>query len=262
MKGNDINRNNLYVCHIINIFYKKNYMKTLRKGSFLLLVSTLGITSLRAQTADEIISKHLDALGGKAVIGGLKSMYQESTIEVMGTEAPSTTSIIFGKGAKSETDFNGAKIVQCITDKGGWGINPMQGQTTATAMSDDDVKTAQAQLQVGGPLFDYASKGYKAELIGKDTADYKIKLTGAGLDVTFYINQKTYLMDKAVSQISAGGQSMERATTFSDYRKSDIGYVTSYSQQIVLPQQYTLNITVKKLEINKTIDPAIFEMPK
>jgi hypothetical protein len=261
MKGNDINRNIFYVCHIVNIFYKNNYMKTLRKGSFLLLAATLGITTLRAQTADEIINKHLDAIGGKTVIGGLKSMYQESTIEVMGTEAPSTTSIIFGKGAKSETDFNGAKIVQCITDKGGWGINPMAGQTTATAMPDDDAKTAQSQLQVGGPLFDYASKGYKAELIGKDTADYKIKLTGSGLDITFFINQKTYFIDKAVSQISAGGQSMERTATFSDYKKTDLGYVASYSQQIVLPQ-YTLNITVKKLELNKTIDPAIFEMPK
>jgi hypothetical protein len=236
-------------------------METLRKGSFLLLAATLSIATLRAQTADEIISKHLDALGGKTVIEGVKSLYLENTIEVMGTEASSTTSIIFGKGAKSETDFNGAKMVQCITDKGGWTINPMAGQTTATAIPDEDAKTMQAQLQVGGPLFNYASKGYKVELIGKDTADYKIKLTGAGLDVTFYINQKTYLLDKAVSQISANGQSMERATTFSDYKKTDFGYVTPYSQVVVVPQ-YTLNITVKKLEINKTIDPAIFEMPK
>jgi len=34
-----------------------------------------------------------------------------------------------------------------------------------------------------------------------------------------------------------------------------------YSQQIVLPQ-ITLNITNKKIEVNKDIDPAIFEKPK
>jgi hypothetical protein len=34
-----------------------------------------------------------------------------------------------------------------------------------------------------------------------------------------------------------------------------------YSQQVVLPQ-ITLNITNNKIDVNKEIDPAIFEKPK
>ena len=265
MKGRDITGNYLYVCYILNIIYKKKYMKTLTKGPFLLLTATLSIATVRAQTADEIVSKHIDAIGGKAIISSIKSLYMESSVEAMGTEASTVTSIINGKGFRNETDFNGAKYIQVVTDTSGWGINPMAGQSTPVALTDEQVKTAQPQLQIGGPLLDYAAKGYKVELIGKDTAnggEFKVKLTGAtGLEATYYINTKTYRIDKEVDKINANGQEIEKTTNFSDYKKTDMGFVMAGTQQVVL-SQYTLTITSKKIEINKTIDPAIFAMPK
>ena len=264
MKGSYITGNYLYVCYILNIIYKKKYMKTLRNGSCLLLAATLGISSVHAQTADEIVNKYADAIGGKTVLNGIKSLYVESSLEVTGMEASTVTSIIYGKGYKSETEFNGAKMVQSVTDKSGWAVNPMAGQNTPTAMTDEQVKTGQAQLQIGGPLYNYAAKGYKVELIGKDTAnggEYKLKLTGAGLEATYYINAKTWLLDKEVDKVSAQGQEVELTITYSDYKKTDAGFVVYGARQITAPQ-YTVNFTNKKIEVNKTIDPAIFEMPK
>ena len=235
-------------------------MKTLIKGA-LLLSATLGIVTTQAQSVDDIVSKHIEALGGKTVLNSIKSIYVESTVEFMGNEAPSTTYILNGKGYKNELDFNGTKIVQCVTDKGGWAINPMAGATTAQPIPADQLKNYQLQLHVGGPLMDYAAKGYKAELTGKDSTSYKIRLTTPdGIDMTYFIDQKTYLINKAVSKISMGGQEIETTAVFSDYRFTN-GYSLAYSQQVILPQ-VTLNITNKKVEINKDIDPAMFEMPK
>ena len=235
-------------------------MKTLIKGA-LLLSATLGIVTTQAQSVDDIVSKHIEALGGKTVLNSIKSIYVESTVEFMGNEAPSITYILNGKGYKNELDFNGTKIVQCVTDKGGWAINPMAGATTAQAIPADQLKNYQLQLHVGGPLMDYAAKGYKAELTGKDSASYKIRLTTPdGIDMTYFIDQKTYLINKAVSKISMGGQEIETTAAFSDYRFTN-GYSLAYSQQVILPQ-VTLNITNKKVEMNKDIDPAMFEMPK
>lgn len=237
-------------------------MKTLRKSSVIALAVVLACTDLHAQTAEEIVSKHINAIGGKTAVDNVKSLYIESNVEVMGNDAPSTTWIISGKGTKSETTFNGSKFVQCVTDKGGWKIDPMSGQTTAVAIPDDQLKTLQGQINVGGPLYDYAAKGSKIELLGKDSADYKVKLTtSAGLAITFFINMKTYLLDKTVSTISAQGQDMETTVTFSDYRKLDGGYMLNFGQQVTLPM-YTLNITHKKVEVNKPIDTSIFDMPK
>jgi hypothetical protein len=129
-------------------------------------------------------------------------------------------------------------------------------------MPDAAVKQAQGQLNVGGPLMDYSANGGKLELVGKDTADYKVKLTNsAGTDATFYINMKTYLIDMVVANVNVGGQAQETTVRFTDYRKTDGGPIMSFQQSRELPQ-YTLNITFKKVEINKEIDPAIFAMPK
>src|SRR2546425_13338282 len=129
-------------------------MKTLKLA--LVGLTALAGISAKAQTADEIVAKHIEAVGGKDKISKINSIYLENSIEVMGNEAPGTTVILNGKGFKSEMDFNGQKIVQCITDKGGWTINPMAGQTSATPMPEELVKQGQDQLYIGGPLFNYA----------------------------------------------------------------------------------------------------------
>src|SRR5882757_8944291 len=199
-------------------------MKTLKTGAFILLAS-LSLGSVKAQTVDEVVTKYVDALGGKSLISSIKTIYVESSIDIMGNEAPSVTYIINGKGYKNEVDFNGTKIVQCVTDKGGWALNPMAGSTTPTAIPEDQVKASQAQLQVGGPLYDYAAKGNKVELIGKDTSGgataYKVKVTTGSVDIVYYIDASSYHSNKAVSQFIANGQDIESTASFSDYKKTE-----------------------------------------
>ncbi|HEX4849448.1 MAG TPA: hypothetical protein VFV08_01515 [Puia sp.] len=241
-------------------------MKALKFG-FVFMMSCLSFVAIKAQTADEIINKHIDAIGGKDKLKSIKSLYAESSVEVMGNEAPNITYILNGKGFKSETDFNGQKIVQCVTDTGGWMINPMMGQSSAEAIPADQLKGTQAQFQVGGPLLDYAAKGNKVEYQGKEDVSgakaYKIKLTTKdSASVLYYIDSASYYLVKAVSTVNMNGQPSETTIAFSNYQKTDFGYVMGMKQDITLPQGITLTITYKKVEINKDIDPKIFMMPK
>lgn len=238
-------------------------MKALRKHSFFVLVSLVAATTCRAQTAEEIVAKDLDAIGGKDLIASTKSIVMTSTLEVMGNEVPTTTTIVAGKGFKSETDFQGTKIITVITDHDGWSVNPMApgGSTTPTAMSEADLKTARHQLNIE-PLANYAAAGGKLELLGKDSADYKIKLTNDdGFSGTYFINMKTYLLDKADVHVHIQGQDVDATVVYSDYRKLDNGLLFPFKMERDLPQ-YTLNFTTQKIDVNKEIDPKIFEMPK
>jgi hypothetical protein len=79
--------------------------------------------SLPAMTADDIVSKNLDALGGKDAISKITSLSMDATMQVMGTEAPSKTVVLDGVGMKQESEFNGQKIISVYTDKGGWMVN-------------------------------------------------------------------------------------------------------------------------------------------
>ncbi len=236
-------------------------MKTLTKSSFLLLSGFLVSGSLWAQSADDIVSKYVDAIGGQKVVSGITSLTIESNASVMGGDVSTTIHILNGKGFKSETDFNGMKIVKCFTEKGGWDLNPMSGQSSSIPMSADQAKAGKAAYQVGGALLNYAAKGYKVELAGKDAADYKLKVSEGGVNMTYYINTTTYLIDKMENKVNVHGQDIETSTVFKDYKKTDVGFVMAYTQEITNPYN-TITLTHTKVEFNKPIDPAIFDMPK
>jgi hypothetical protein len=237
-------------------------MKTLIKLSLFVLAVFAGSLSLHAQSAEEIVAKSIDAVGGASVLQSVKSEVMESNISVMGNDAPSTTTILSGKGWKSETDFNGSKIITCVTDKGGWTVNPFMGATSPTALPDEQYKAQKGQIYIGGALYNYASNGSKIELQGTDSADYKIKLTTAeGVGIMYYISKKTYYVDKYVLNVNVQGQDMEITFSLSDYRKTDNGLVVPWAIEQVSPQ-YTLDITHKKVTINPPVDESVFAMPK
>lgn len=220
-----------------------------------------------AQTADEIINKHIDAIGGKNKIEQIKSIQIESSMSIMGNDAPMTTTVLNGKGYKNEVDFNGTKIIQVVTDKGGWMINPMMGSSDPQTLPADQYNAQKEQIYVGGPLMDYASKGGKAELKGKEKVGnidaYKIEITGSDKGVsTYYIDPATYYLIRAVRTINMNGAAGETSVNFSDFRKTDYGYVVPYAIESNLPQGMTMTATVKKVDVNKDVDPKIFDMPK
>ena len=233
----------------------------------LVAVACMSVLNMYAQTADEIISKYVDAIGGKDKIAGIKTLYKESDIEVMGNTASSVTNIVNGKGYKMEMDFNGSKIINCITDKGGWSLNPMMGQSSPEAMPDDQVKSTQSQLFIEGPLVNYQAKGNKVELQGQEAVNgancFKLKVTTPeGAQITAYVDANTYLISKVITKATVSGQDVETTLVFSKYQKTDYGFVVPMSQELTLPQGITLTINDKKVEVNKEIDPAIFEKPK
>lgn len=213
-------------------------------------------------TADEIVAKYFAAVGGKDAISQVKSMSMESTVQVMGNEAPSTTVVVDGVGYKTETEFNGSKIVQCFTDKGGWNVNPMAGAADPAPMTEDEYNAGKDEIHVGGALYNYADKGGKVELLGKDASTYKIKLTTKeNQETTYVVDASTYLIKSANRKGKMQGQDVDITTTFSDYRKTDVGFLIPYEMDLDFGGQFSLSIAVKKVELNKPVDPAIFVMP-
>ena len=121
----------------------------------------------QAQTADDIVNKYLDAMGGKDKLSQVKSVYMENTSSAMGNEGPSTINLVTGVGFKLISDFNGQSVIVCVTDKGGWQVNPFQGATAPAPMPDEMLKQSKGRLDPFGSLNNYASKGSKVELQGK-----------------------------------------------------------------------------------------------
>lgn len=233
----------------------------------LLAMAALFSISAYAQTVDEIVDKVIDAEGGKDKLSQLTSAYVESNVQMMGNDAPAKVTVLYGKGYKTEMEAMGSSMIFCYTDKGGWMVNPMMGATSPQPMPDEQYKIGKLQLDAGGGLFNYKEKGYNAELLGQekvgDVNAYKIKLTTKdGSEVTYYIDPSTYYIIETVIPGNFNGQSIDITTTYSDYKKTDFGTVAPFSLETSYGGQFTMPTTVTKLEINKPVDPAIFEMPK
>jgi len=237
-------------------------MKTKVQIIFFLLALIAPVT---AQTLDEIVGKHVDALGGKDAISKVTSMTMEQTIEVMGTEAPSVTTILFGKGARTEMEIMGNKIVQVITDKAGWTINPMMGGTDPQPMPEDQYKMNRDQIFPGDALVDYQQRGNKLELIGREQVGsvnaYKLKLTDpSNREMFLFIDPNSWQIIQTAMKGDMMGQSVDITITMSDFRKTEAGLTLPFNTFMDFGGQFSMAQKVTKITFNQPGDTTIFKV--
>jgi len=244
---------------------KSAAMNTVRKFTFLSCILITGI--VKAQTADEIINKHIDAIGGKEVIDKITSEVTNGDVKVMGTNGTVVTTLVPGKGFKSVAKVGGQEMIQCFTPTGGWNKSEINGQDETTSLTDEQVKTGQSLLQVGGALFNYKANGGKVEFAGTVSEQgvnaYKIKLTSnSGKQVSFfYIHPKTYYIIKQDLTDFVGRKEVSVTSIFTGHTKTEIGLVIPFTTTIKT-NGTDMIVSIKKVEFNTPVDMKIFDMPE
>lgn len=239
------------------------------KNIVLLVVFVLGIVFIQfvqAQSVDEVINKYVEARGGKEKLNSIQSLYMEGIRPMMGTDIPIKITVVQGKLFRTDFEFGGTSGYSIVTPTKGWSYVPMRSQN-AEPIPDAALKNMQGQLDIAGPLVDYAAKGNKVELEGKETIDgreaYKIKLTtSAGRDIIYYIDTKTNLLIQSKQMAPAMGNSnaqpRELITNYSDYKSFDgVLFPQTISNPGTGPQAGST--TFDKIELNKKIDESLYK---
>ncbi|MEP6615973.1 MAG: hypothetical protein ABJA57_05310 [Ginsengibacter sp.] len=246
------------------------------KNIVLLVVFVLGIVFMQfaqAQSVDEIINKYIDARGGKDKLNAVKSVYMEGARQMMGNEVEVKVTMVQGKLYRNDFQFGGSPGYTIVTPKDGWSLIPMRSPTPEP-IAENRLKEMQGQLDIAGPLADYALKGNKVELQGKETIEgkeaYKLHITlNNGKEVTYFIDTKTNLLVQT-RQMAAGmggrgtgtqGQEKEVITNFSDYQAVD-GIL--FPHTISNPGSGPMggSTTFDKIELNKMIDENQYKPAK
>lgn len=233
-------------------------MRTLRIAIMALAISVAGAVATFAQTADEIIQKHIDAIGGLDNWKKIKSMKMTGSVSMQGMEMPVTITTQQSKGMKVEFSMGGMTGYMIVTDKAGWNYAPMGGQTKPEALPDEMVKQMQDGLDVQGSLIDYKTKGHKVVYLGKDDVEgtdcFKLKMTKAsGKEETMYFDASNYYHIRSVEKINANGKEMEQTSTYGNFQKLPEGIVCPMSID-----QGNGPVAVKSVEINKPIPDNFF----
>ena len=227
---------------------------------YLLLSPLLLITSslLYAQSADEIISKYITAIGGRDAWLKVNSIKEDGVIDANGTEIKVQLLAVHNKGYRSNIYLSGLNGYVIETPSNGWAYFPWQGHIKPEAMTPEDLKEAQDDLDLQGTLLDYKSKGHSAEYVGMDdfegTECYKIRLNEkSGKIVTYYIDPSNYFVIHSVTITKANGQENTSTADYSNYSKLPEGIWIPLNVISGSP------LKIKKVEINTAIDDAVFK---
>lgn len=228
--------------------------------SLLLVGAAVGA---KAQTLDEVVNKHITAMGGEAKLKALNSQIAEGSLSIQGMDFPLKVINLNQKAMRIEFEAMGTKNIQVITPKSGWTFMPVQQQQAPVDSDPADLADAQRDLDLTGELVDYKAKGHTAELIGKETIDgkelFKIKLTRKDASISnYFVDPSNWYVTKRTTNKSIQGQEIEIIENFSDFKKSGDGYVYAAAVE-QLPMGMKINYT--KVEINTPVDEKVFEKP-
>lgn len=221
-----------------------------------------------AQSKDEIITKHLDAIGGKKNWDNLKSVKMTGNIDIgPNMKAPFTMYLKDKTKSRFELEFQGMKMITAVDGDNGWKIAPFMGKTDPERMSAEEVKESKDQADFTGDLYNWKEKGSTVDLISKEdmegTECYKLKVTKKDGDIKYiYLDATSYLPLKETSKVKMQDKEIETASVPTNYKK--VGeYTFPYTIEMRAgddaSQGQALNI--ETIEVNVSISDDMFKMP-
>jgi outer membrane lipoprotein-sorting protein len=234
----------------------------------LLAAFVLSVSSLSAQTVDDIISKYLDARGGVDKIKSVKTERVAGTIS-FGPDAEGPFLIERKRPLKlhMEITLNGQSLIRVYDGKAaGWIYNPFTFTPEVKPMSDYDLRNIFDEADFDGPFVDYKEKGnkiefvHKEEIVGKPA--YKLKLTNKNGDVSFfYFDISNSLLLKWEGTRKVDEKDVPWETFFHDFREVN-GLKYPFLIESDAPgTNQTQKITADKIEVNLPLEDSRFEKP-
>src|SRR5688572_32232188 len=100
-----------------------------------------------AQSLDEIVNKHIEAIGGRDNWNKLNTLRMECNMKIQGSDLKITISQIDKVAARQDIEAMGMKGYNIITTTEGWNFMPFQGQTKPERITADELKLGQDNLQ-------------------------------------------------------------------------------------------------------------------
>ncbi|MEO6683969.1 MAG: hypothetical protein ABIN48_14190 [Ginsengibacter sp.] len=234
------------------------------KRIYFLVALLFLISSLNAQTADQVIDKHISKIGGMAAWNNIKSIQLKGKFN---SSAGSEEILTISKKGKllGYKIINGKRIVQFVVD----GFNFWDLNNGKLLKRSEDMALKANKEAAEFPLLFLTAKeqGYKAEFVGEENIlgkpCYKIKIAKGDIyvkgkkitDESFsFINKETYLEMLSITKDTR--TELMTYTYYKDYKKVN---------NVLMPFNVTwfvndiqLSINVSTYILNAPIHDSLF----
>ena len=250
----------------------------MHKHTFRVLGSLLAVAALtagasgQALTADQIVEKHLTALGGREALGKITSRRVTGTVSVATPAGPlggplelvAKAPNMMRADIRIDTTAVGGPGEMIVTEMfdgtTGWALNSMQGD--AQPFAGDRLEAARNNF-FPSPLLKYKEMGLTATLEATQQVNGKpahviLFTPKAGPKERMFFDAETFLIVRTTSALTLPQVGLtETISEPSDYRTVD-GTKVAYKLVQTAGGQ-TVTMTFDKVENNVTIDDAKFK---
>ena len=234
-------------------------------SAFILLATSIATF---AQTADEIVAKHIEAMGGAEKWKALKAVEMVNKFSVQGMDLEQKVLIVNGKSLRTYLAVMGQEIISVVDGETGWAQSPamMGGTGEPEDMPGALIKESRKQVNLGGSLLNYKETGGSVELVGKEKLDgvdvYHLKLTEKGGDISnLFLSTSNYYILKAAGKRNVQGKDVEAEVSYSNFKQID-GLTFHHTMEVPNPMAGgTMTIDIDSIKINPTVNESIFKKP-
>jgi hypothetical protein len=245
-------------------------------------------------TAAQIVDKNVAARGGLAAWRALQAVEMSGKMDAGGNSQRPTVPVPSRKKARFtpparpaqqvqlpfvmdlerprkmrvEIQFNGQTAIQVYDGSQGWKLRPFLNRHEVEAFTPEELRLSSAQLDLDGPLIDFAAKGSNVVLEGTDEVDgrkaYNLKVTDKnGTARHVWIDPESFLEIKIEgSPRRLDGKYHPVAIYYRDYRTVS-GLVMPYVLETAVEgAKEKERILIDKIVLNPKLDNARFAMPQ
>jgi hypothetical protein len=221
---------------------------------------------LPAQTAEELVSRNLQAKGGIDKIKTIKSLRMTGKFQQGSFTAQTGSDALAPNMLRQTFTIQGMTGIRAYDGGTGWQISPFEGRKDPELLGEEDLREIAEQADFYGPLVDYQAKGNTLEYLGHDTVDgddaHRLKVTLKNGDIFFYyLDPETFLEIRVEKIRFVRGTVRETFTEPGSYKLVAGIYFPFTLESGTKQSADRTKVIFEKIEANVAIDPQEFKMP-
>jgi len=239
------------------------------RKAFVLAGLAIVAAPLSAQTADSIIARYVQTIGGTARLQAVQSLRRTGRFTGGGGfEAVVVQENKRPNSVREEFSIQGMTGINAYDGTSGWKIEPWQGKRDPEALGEEEMHGILDDADFDGPLVNYQAKGNRVEYQGVEQIEgsdaYKLKVTRPNGDVSFYyLDTEYYVPIRIDTQRMIRGAPQEFETSLGDY-KQVAGVYLPFSFESGPKGSSSADrskITYDRIEANVPLDNTRFARP-
>lgn len=228
-----------------------------------LLIGFLLFIPLKAQELSTILEAHYFAIAHekmqkvKTIITSGKNTFTTGGIESDFKSYQARPHML-----RVESDYQGPKVIQTYNGEHAWKYAPAMGVPAPVEIKGEEKEALLKQGKFESRFWNYAEKGAELELLqSEDDEPFHLLYKSPEGDVIhFHLNRETYLISSIVSTQKLGGSETKVELVMEEY-KTIKGIPFVHRGTTRMNGQVVVTLEIQKVEINRRIDPLLFEKP-